>query len=569
MPDGRWVQIDKRRTTDGGSVVVYSDISELVRREVQLTEAKEQAETANEAKSAFLATMSHEIRTPLNGIIGMSGLLESTRLDREQRDFAHTIREAADTLLRIINDILDFSKVEAGALDLEEIEIDLIETIEGAVELVMPKADEKGIELACRIHPDVPRGVIGDPTRLKQILLNLLNNAVKFTEKGEVVLTVSRNTVNSAGNGSESLTFAVRDTGIGIPADRMGRLFKSFSQVDASTTRRYGGTGLGLAICKNLVEKMAGNIDVESEVGKGSTFSFSIDLPACVLQDRKDRRARIDSLRGRTVLAVDDNATNRMIIGERLRDWGMLPELCGTPEEALDALRAGHKFDVVLIDYKMPRMTGLDLSKEIKRLQGESTPPMILFTSLTPTEPEFWARIREADFVSILAKPAKSSQLLHSLASALAQSGTANENEDKVGVTKDQEGALSILLVDDNRINRKVGQKLLAKNGYVIDLATGGAEAVGLAAHGNYDVVLMDIEMPEMDGIEAARKIRETLDSEHRPFIVALTANAQASARETYVGAGMDDYLSKPVVEADLLACLKRGEAFRASQEQQ
>ncbi|WP_413717050.1 response regulator [Silicimonas sp. MF1-12-2] len=571
LPDGRWVQIDKRRTTDGGSVVVYSDISELVRREVQLTEAKEEAETANEAKSAFLAAMSHEIRTPLNGIIGMSGLLASTRLDPEQRDFANTIGEAADTLLRIINDILDFSKVEAGALDLEEIEIDLFETIEGAVELVMPKADEKGIELACRIHPDVPRGVIGDPTRLKQVLLNLLNNAVKFTEKGEVVLNVSRKAPEVADNGAASLTFAVRDTGIGIPADRMSRLFKSFSQVDASTTRRYGGTGLGLAISKSLVEKMGGKIDVESEVGKGSTFSFSIDLPACVPQDRKDRRARIDNLRGRTVLAVDDNATNRKIIGERLRDWGMVPELCGTPEEALDALRAGHSFDVVMIDYKMPHMTGLELSTEIRRLLGESTPPLILFTSLTPTEPEFWSRVREADFSSILTKPAKSSQLLHSLTSAVAEAGAADEHEYEyeVGVARDQQLVLSILLVDDNRINRKVGQKLLAKNGYDIDLATGGAEAVGMAADGRYDVVLMDIEMPEMDGIEAARKIRETLDSEHRPFIVALTANAQASARETYLGAGMDDYLSKPVVEADLLACLERGEAFRASQAQQ
>ncbi|SDD54685.1 response regulator [Ruegeria marina] len=564
LQDGRWVQIDKRRTSDGGSVLVYSDISELKQRESELTQAKEQAEAANEAKSSFLATMSHEIRTPLNGIMGMSSLLASTKLDAEQREFATTIGDAADTLLTIINDILDFSKVEAGALDLEELEIDLVEAVEAAVELVIPKADEKGVELACRIAPEVPRGVVGDPTRLKQVLLNLLNNAVKFTEKGEVLLGVSlAESVPEAGD-TAHVTFSVCDTGIGIPADRMDRLFRSFSQVDASTTRRYGGTGLGLAISQRLVEKMGGKIEVESKPGYGSTFSFALPMRRCALPDRNDRQARIEALRGRTALVVDDNLTNRRIIDERLRAWGMLPEALGDPYGALERLKGEPAIDVVIIDYKMPEMTGLELARRVRTALGEAAPPMILFTSLTPAEPAFWVEIRKAGFASVLAKPPKSAQLLQALASAVGwQERHAAPEAEAPEVPAE---ALSILLVDDNRINRKVGQKMLAKNGYGSDLACGGAEAVGLAAGGTYDVILMDIEMPDMDGVEAAAEIRRAFEGRPRPYIVALTANAQTSARDTYLDAGMDDYLSKPVDEAALVASLKRGATFRQAQ---
>lgn len=566
LQDGRWVQIEKRRTADGGSVVVYSDISELKKRETELTEAKEQAEAANEAKGSFLATMSHEIRTPLNGIMGMSSLLASTKLDAEQRDFATTIGDAADTLLTIINDILDFSKVEAGALDLEDLEIDLAETVESAVELVVPKADEKGIELACRIAPDVPRGVVGDPTRLKQVLLNLLNNAVKFTEEGEVVLTVSCAAPADKEQGYADVDIAVRDTGIGIPADRMDRLFRSFSQVDASTTRRYGGTGLGLAISKRLVEKMGGDIRVDSEAGRGSTFSFTIPMRRCTLPDRSDRQARIDSLRGRTVLVVDDNRTNRRIIDERLRAWGMVPQITGSPSEAAAWIEQGRGFDVVIIDYKMPEMNGLELARRIHDARGEAAPPVILFTSLTPAEPGFWAEIREAGFASVIAKPAKSTQLLNALASAVGLEDAPPPEADAQARPEAPGEALSVLLVDDNRINRKVGQKMLAKNGYDPDIAAGGAEAVSMASKDAYDVILMDIEMPEMDGVSAASEIRKSFQGRPRPFIVALTANAQVSARESYLKAGMDDYLSKPVDEAGLIACLKRGAAFRRAQ---
>jgi signal transduction histidine kinase/CheY-like chemotaxis protein/HAMP domain-containing protein len=566
LPDGRWVNIDKRRTTDGGTVVVYSDISELKTREEQLTDAKEQAETANEAKSTFLATMSHEIRTPLNGIIGMSNLLSTTKLDAEQRDFAATINTAADTLLSIINDILDFSKVEAGALELEEIPIDLAETVETAVELVMPRAEEKGIELACRISPDLPLGVIGDPTRLKQVLLNLLNNAVKFTDEGEVLMIVTPAAGVAGPEKGVPILFAVRDTGIGIPEDRMDRLFRSFSQVDASTTRRFGGTGLGLAISQRLVERMGGTISVTSEVGAGSTFFFEIALQPCEPPSAKVRRMQIELLAGARVLVVEHHGTSSGIMDERLRNWGVAPEIVQTGREAIDRLAESAPFDAIVIDFNLEDMTGLDLATQIRTTCADRPPPMIVLTSLSSTATGLWSDIRAAGFSSIIPKPARTAQLLEGLAKAVAP-GALPEAEAPARGAEDTEGKdLSILLVDDNRINRKVGLKLLEKNGFSSEVATGGPEAVSMALEGAFDVILMDIEMPDMDGVTAAAKIREAMGDRPRPFIVALTANAQVSDREAYLKAGLDDYLSKPVDEAELLGCLKRGVAFREAQ---
>ncbi len=566
--DRSW-QISNRRTDQGGTVAVHADITEIKRISDELKTAKEAAEAANEAKSAFLATMSHEIRTPLNGIIGMSTLLNGTKLDAEQKDFTSTIVTASDTLLTIINDILDFSKVEAGALELERTAIDFWETIESSVELVATKAAEKGIELACRLDPDVPAGLYGDPVRIKQICLNLLNNAVKFTDEGEVVLTVSStSTVSSPKPGDMVLlTLSVRDTGIGIPADRMNRLFKSFSQVDASTTRRYGGTGLGLVITKKLIELMGGEISVASTIGEGTTFTFTLPGEVAPAPDRTTKAEQLERIRGRRALVVDDNHTNRLIINEKLRSWELVSKATGEPGEALDILKAGEDVDVCVIDYKMPDMNGFELASAIKEAKPNDAPPMILFTSISPAEPHFRERVKELGFSAVVTKPAKSSHLLNALSKALdaggdeAKSAKASEMEPAAPVDQD----LRILVVDDNLINQKVAKKTLKRLGYEPDIVDGGEAAIERCLAEDYHVVLMDIEMPDMDGITASGLIREKLPADRHPYIVALTANAMASERETYLGAGMDGYLSKPLDVEALIETLETASSSRAT----
>ena len=565
-----WQQISNRHTDEGGTVAVHSDITEIKRISDELMRAKEQAEAANEAKSAFLATMSHEIRTPLNGIIGMSTLLNGTKLDAEQRDFTATIATAADTLLTVINDILDFSKVEAGALELERVAMDLAENVENSVELVASKAAEKGIELACRIDPGVPAGLYGDPVRLKQILLNLMNNAVKFTDQGEVVLTVS-SMISSASNkpgDTAILHFSVRDTGIGIPADRMNRLFKSFSQVDASTTRRYGGTGLGLVITKRLVELMGGEIKVESELGVGTTFSFTLHGEVAAIPDRAERAKRLEQIKGQQILVVDDNRTNRLILNDKLHSWQLKPKATGSPQEALDWLAAGQGFAACIVDYKMPEMNGFDFARQAKQ-QSVTTPPLILFSSIAPVETDFRDSIEEIGFASVLTKPAKSSQLLNALVSAIVVESTVAESKPTENNNFDvpvEVAGLSILLVDDNKINQKVGSKILKRLGYKPDIVSSGAEAIASCIAGSYDLVLMDIEMPEMDGITATGLIREQMDDSTIPYIVALTANAMSSERERYLNSGMDDYLSKPIEVPALMESLQKAWHYRQTQ---
>ena len=551
-----------------GLAGIGRDITHLKRVQAEMQKAREAAEAASRAKSEFLANMSHEIRTPLNGVMGMTDLALGTPLTAEQREYLETVKMSGDSLLTVINDILDFSKIEAGKIDLDAIDFNLRDWLESTLKTMALRADEKGLELLCEIAPEVPEAVRGDSSRLRQVIVNLVGNAVKFTESGEVVVKVQ---VNSKAGKEHVLGFTVADTGIGIPRAKLDLIFDPFSQADSSTTRKYGGTGLGLTISARLVGMMGGKISVVSEEGRGSQFHFTVNVSATDAKEIKiGTTAPPEMLRDVRVLVVDDNATNRRILEGMLLRWQMQPKSVGGGNTALTELaaarEAGQPYQLILTDMNMPDMDGFELVEAIRRRPELSTATIMMLTSSGHRGDA--ARCQELGVAAYLLKPIRQSELREAIARVLG----ARPHDGAIPLitrysVKDERepgSSLKILLAEDNAVNQRLAVRLLEKRGHRVAVAGTGVEALRALEKEAFDLVFMDVQMPEMDGLEATAAIRakESVTGGHQQ-VVALTAHAMKGDRENCLAGGMDDYLSKPIRPAELDQVLERFQATR------